>query len=135
MAMALAIIVIVVVFLLLASGFAIVFVYFPRWLMHRHELDAQRKMIAYFALAGLLVSIAFTCKGLVTHEEMVTDAVFLWPTAIILMDLDGHAAHASISALLANFGLAILSNVGLYAWVGALAAWIRNHLNKNNMNS
>ncbi len=109
-------------FLLLASGFAIVFVYFPRWLMHRYELNAKRKTVAYFALAGFLVSIVFTGKYLATRTEMISEAVFLWPTALILMDLDG---HPSTSAVIANFGFAILSNVGLYGWLGMFAAWIR----------
>jgi hypothetical protein len=127
--MALAIIVVAVTFILVASGFAIVFVYFPRWMMHRYKVNGVRKMTAYFALAGLLVSIAFTCGYFLTHSEMVTEALLLWPTALILMDMDG---HASISATIANFGLAILSNVGLYAWLGAVVAWMRNHFHKHN---
>ena len=43
MAIALAIVVIVLTFLLLASGFAIIFVYLPRWMMHRYELTAKSK--------------------------------------------------------------------------------------------
>jgi hypothetical protein len=121
----LAAIVIIVWLLLVATGFAVILVYVPRWLMHRDELTPKRKMVAYFALSGLLVSILFTCKYLVTHTEMITEAVFLWPTALILMDLDG---HASTSAVIANFGGAILSNVGLYAWLGVLAARIRKTL-------
>ena len=129
MEIALAIVALLVVFILLVSGFAVVFVYLPRWMMRRYELTARRKMIAYFALAGLLVSITFTCKYAVTRTEMVTDALFLWPTALILMDLDG---HPSLSAILANFGLAILSNVGLYAWLGVLVARIRSRFYQKN---
>ncbi len=90
MAILIAIILIVVLLLLLASGFAITFVYFPRWLMRRYTLTTERRIVAYFALAGLLVSVVFTCKYVMTRTEMITEAVFLWPTAMILMDLDGH---------------------------------------------
>jgi hypothetical protein len=106
------------------SGFAVIFVYFPRWLMHRCELTVKRRTVAYFALAGLLVCVFFTCKYLVTRTEMVSGALFLWPTALILMDLDG---HPSVLAVVANFGLAILGNVGLYAWLGVLVARIRKN--------
>jgi hypothetical protein len=123
--MVLAIIVVILGLLLAASGFAIIFFYFPRWLMHRYELTPRRKIVAYFALGGLLVPIVFTCRYLVTRTEMVTDAIFLWPTALILTDLDG---HPSTSAVVANFGCAILSNVGLYAWLGVLTARIRETL-------
>ena len=122
MSVVLAILFVIVGLSLVASGFAIAFVYFPRWLMHRYELTPPRKTVGYFALCGLLVSIAFTCKYLVTRTEMITEAVLLWPTALILMDLDG---HPSTSALIANFAVAILSNVGLYAWLGVLTVRIR----------
>jgi hypothetical protein len=115
---------------LVASGFAIVFVYFPHWLMHRYELTARRKMVGYFALAGLLVSLVFTGKYLVTRTEMISEAMFLWPTALILMDLDG---RPSTSAIIANFSLAIMSNVGLYAWLGMLAAGIRKKVSRNKL--
>jgi hypothetical protein len=72
----LAIIAIVVLLFLLLSGLAIAFFYFPRWLMRRYPLTAERKTIAYFALAGLFVSVAFTCKYAVTRTEMVTDVRF-----------------------------------------------------------
>jgi hypothetical protein len=130
MSVLIAIIFILISLLLLASGLAIVFIYFPRWLVHRYELTTERKTIAYFAFAGLLVPTIFTCKYLVTHTEMITDALFLWPTALILMDLTG---HPSVVAIVANFAFAILSNVGLYAWVGVFVAWIRRKYRKNNL--
>jgi len=61
---------------------------------------------------------------------MIGEAAFLWPTALILMDLDG---HPSVSAVIANFALAILSNVGLYAWMGLLAAWIRKNFSNKSL--
>ncbi len=129
MSVAIAVISVLLCLLLLASGFAIVFIYFPRWLMHRYELNPKKKLVAGFALAGLLISVAFTCKYLVTRTEMVTEALFVWPTALILMDLDG---HPSASAVVANFGGAILSNVGLYAWLGLIVARIRESFRKKN---
>jgi hypothetical protein len=126
----LAIIAIVVLLFLLLSGLAIAFFYFPRWLMRRYPLTAERKTIAYFALAGLFVSVAFTCKYAVTRTEMVTDAALLWPTVMILMDLDG---HATVTAIILNFGLAILTNVGLYGWLGLLTAAVRKNLRNKNL--
>jgi hypothetical protein len=125
-----AIIAVALLLFLLTSGFAVVFVYFPRWLMHRYELTARTRMIAYFAVVGLLVPVAFTCKYLATRTEIVTDAVYLWPTALILMDLDG---HPSLPAIVGNFALAILTNVGLYVWLGIFAAWIRRGFHKTNL--
>jgi hypothetical protein len=130
MSILIAIIAIVVLLFLLVSGFAIIFIYFPRWLMGSYGLTAGRKMTAYFALAGLFVSGAFTCKYAISRTEMVTDALIFWPTAMILMDLDG---HASTAATIANFAVAILTNVGLYGWMGVLAARVRRGLRKNNL--
>jgi hypothetical protein len=120
-----------IVFLILAvlsfvSGIAIVFVYFPRWLMHRRRLTPRNKLIAWFALIGLLIPIVFIGRYAVTRTEFVTEAVFLWPAALILLDLGGRPSNL---AIVANFSLAVVANVGLYGWLGAFVAWVREKSN------
>jgi hypothetical protein len=116
-----------IVFMILAvlslvSGIAIVFVYFPRWLIHRRRLNPREKMISWFALIGSLIPFVFVIKYAVTGKEFVTEALFVWPAALILMDLTGHPSRF---AIVANFGLAAVTNAGLYGWLGVFVAWIR----------
>jgi hypothetical protein len=120
-----------IVFLILAvlsfvSGIAIVFVYLPRWLMHRRRLTSRERLVAWFALIGLLIPIVFIAKYAVTRTEFVTEALFLWPAALILLDLTGRPSNF---AIVANFSLAVFANVGLYGWLGAFVAWIREKSN------
>jgi hypothetical protein len=112
--------------LLLVSGIAIVFVYFPRWLMHRRRLTLRERSVAWFALIGLLIPIVFIAKYAVTRTEFVTEAMFVWPVALILMDLTGRPSNF---AIFANFSLAIVANVGLYGWLGVFVAWVREKSN------
>jgi hypothetical protein len=123
------IIFIIVSLFLLASGFAIVFVYFPRWLVHHYELTAKRKMVAYFALAGFCPCCFYVH---ISPDAYKHDWRSRFPVADCT-DLDGLDGHASVSAVIANFALAILSNVGLYAWMGLLAAWIRKNFSNKSL--
>jgi hypothetical protein len=120
-----------IVFLILAllsvvSGIAIVFVYFPRWLIHRRRLTPREKLITWFASIGLLIPIVFIGKYAVTRTEFVTEAVIVWPAALILLDLTGRPSNF---AIIANFSLAVIANVGLYGWLGAFVAWVRKKSN------
>jgi hypothetical protein len=108
------------------SGIAIMFVNFPRWLMHRRQLTPREKLIAWFASIGLLIPVVFIGRYAVTRTEFVTEALFVWPAALILMDLTG---RPSTFAILANFSLAAVVNVGLYGWLGAFVAWVRKKSN------
>ncbi|MGC2364659.1 MAG: hypothetical protein WA555_06565 [Candidatus Sulfotelmatobacter sp.] len=112
--------------LLLVSGIAIVFVYFPRWLMHRRRLTPREKLIAWFALIGLVIPIVFIGRYAVTRTEFVTEAMFVWPAALILTDLTGRPSNF---AIVANLSLAVVANVGLYGWLGAFVAWVRKKSN------
>jgi hypothetical protein len=112
------------------GGIAIVFVYFPRWLMHRRQLTPREKLIAWFASIGLLIPIVFICKYAVTRTEFVTEALFVWPAALILMDLTGRPSNF---AIFANFSLAVVANVGFYGWLGAFVAWVRKKSNSKTL--
>jgi len=101
------------------SGFAIVFIYFPIWLVRRYTLTRVRKAVAWFSLAGLLACLVFVVKYALTRTEIVSQSIWVWPASIGLGALDPPGS-ATTPELLLIYGLTILSNVGLYGWIGLL---------------
>ena len=110
------------------AGFAIVFVLLPHWLIRRYRLTPTRKMVAGFALAGLLIPLVFEAKYELTGTEILSQSVWLWPSSWGLMGLD---RYSTTSEIIVGFGLATLSNIGLYAIVGWVAGVTRNRLVAN----
>ena len=81
-------------------------------------------MVAIFGTFGLVIPFIFSAVAVNDHSS--PSAGLLWPTSIMLMvgEGDGRA-----STNLFVFGMAILSNVGLYGFVGLIVgsawAWIQ----------
>ncbi len=110
------------------TGFAIVAILFPYWLFRPYTLTPRRKAIALFALIGLLVSLAFVGKYALTRTEIVSLSMWVWPASLGLGALDPPGS-ATVGQVVLITSLAMLSNVGLYAWVG----WfVGSFLNRRN---
>jgi hypothetical protein len=94
------------------------------WRSHRSRV---LKMIAAFGAIGLLIPSTVTALDLTGHNDSLESARFLWPGSIMLMALDSPTEPTSNIVLV--FAMAILSNVGLYGFVGLCAGgiwvWIR----------
>jgi len=101
------------------TGFAIVFIFLPRWIIRRYHLSTRRKIAAGFALAGMLISFAFVAEYAVTRTEIVSRSVWVWPASIGLGALDPPGSASTVTVFLI-WSLTILSNVGLYGWLGLL---------------
>src|SRR5208283_2538361 len=105
------------IILSMLSGFAITFVYFPVWLVQRYPLNGVRKAVAWFSFAGLLACLVFVVKYAVTRTEIVSQSIWVWPASTGLAALDPPGT-ATIPQALVIYGMTILSNVGLYGWMG-----------------
>jgi hypothetical protein len=104
------------------AGFAVVFIYLPRWLAHRFSLTPTRKMTAWFALVGFLIPV-IEAKYAVTHTEILSQSMWLWPSSLALMGFDRSATSVEV---IVGFTITHLSNIGLYASIGYLLGVIRN---------
>ncbi len=95
--------------------------------LRRERRGRVLKMIVAFGAIGLLIPSAVTALDLIRHNDSIESARFLWPSSIMLMALDSPTESASNTIFV--FGMAILSNVGLYGFVGLCAGgiwvWIR----------
>lgn len=110
-------------------GFAVVFIYLPRWLAHRFSLTPTRKMTAWFALVGFLIPVVFEAKYAMTHTEILSESMWLWPSSLALMGFDRSATSGEV---IIGFTITHLSNIGLYAFIGYLLGVIRNSLRGRN---
>ena len=82
------------------------------------------RMISAFGAIGLLIPLTLTALDLIWHNQCIESAWFVWPSGIMLMVLD--SPTESVSSVVFVFGAAILSNVGLYGFVGLCAGgtWV-----------
>lgn len=76
------------------------------------------RWIAGFALMGLLVPVAMMLSYSFFHTAVGSWATYLWPSAILLMGLDGPSS-AKTSTIVFACGFSIGINAFLYAMVGA----------------
>jgi hypothetical protein len=104
------------------AGF-LIFMLVPYWLLRRQRLTPARKIVVGFALIGLLIPLAFEAKYEMTHTEILSQSVWLWPASLGLMALD---PYATTSEIVMGFGITTLSNVGLYALIGWIVSLIRS---------
>ena len=108
------------------TGFVVVFILVPHWAFRRYALTTRRKVAARFALAGLLVSLVFVAEYAVTRTEIVSRSMWVWPASLGLAALDPPGSATTATAAMMIWGLAILSNIGLYSWLGLLVGWVWN---------
>jgi hypothetical protein len=126
------IILVIPVVLSILTGFVIIFILVPRWLFRPSTLNPVRKMIATFALAGLLVPLVVIACIVTKHPEIVSASVlWVWPGIVVQGALP---RSATVSAKALIFGISSLSNVGLYSWLGMLVGWIWKAAKKMNQN-
>ena len=108
-------------------GFATLCLMFSYVFLRRGRGSRVLKMVAAFGAIGLLIPSTVTALGLIRHNDSIESARFLWPSSLMLMALDSPTESALNTVLV--FGMAILSNVGLYGFVGLCAGgiwvWIR----------
>lgn len=106
------------VVLSIVSGFVMIFILVPLWLFRPGTLTAPWKMVAAFALAGLLVPLAVIACIATKHPEIVpAQVLWVWPGIVGLGSLPRSATGAAKALI---FGISSLSNVGLYSWLGLL---------------
>jgi hypothetical protein len=102
----------------IVTGFAMVFILIPFWLFRPSSLTARRKVISAFALAGTMAPLVVIACLLTKHPEIISGSVLaVWPGIVGLAALPRSATDA---AKVLIFVICILSNVGLYSWLGML---------------
>ena len=106
-----------VLLLTLALGIAVVFVYFPCWLLNRYSPSPAAKVAGKFAMVGLLIPVFFAIKYSFTRTEILSLSIYVWPTSLSMMGLDRSAKTWEV---VVGFLLSGLSNVGVYAFAGIL---------------
>jgi hypothetical protein len=101
------------------TGLAVVFWIIPRWVFRGQIPTPRNRTAVWFAIAGFLVSCVFVTKYALTRTEIVSMSMWVWPASIGLAALDPPGS-ATIGEALLIYGIAILSNIGLYSWLGLL---------------
>jgi hypothetical protein len=101
----------------LVLGIAVVFVYFPCWLLKRYSPSHAAKVAGKFAMVGFLIPVFFAIKYAFTRAEILSLSIYVWPTSLSMMGLDRSAKTWEV---IVGFVLAGLSNVGVYAFAGIL---------------
>src|SRR5258708_38107663 len=92
----------------------------------RRKLRRSRvcTLVAIFGTFGLVIPFIFSAVAVNDHSS--PSAGLLWPTSLMLMAVED---DGSVLTNLFVFGMAILSNVGLYGFVGLIVgsawAWIQ----------
>ncbi len=104
------------------GGFTIAFVLTPYWLFRGRPLTPMQKMVARFALIGLLIPLLFAVRYAVTRTEILSLSIWVWPSSLGMMGLDGFATTGDV---VIGFAVTGLSNVGVYAFIGWIVAMIR----------
>jgi hypothetical protein len=109
------------VVLSIVTGFAMV-ILVPFWFFRRNSLTAFRKTVVPFALAGLLVPLVVIACIVTKHAEMVSASVlWVWPGIVASATVPRSATSAARGLM---FGIGMLSNVGLYSWLGLVVGSI-----------
>jgi hypothetical protein len=75
-----------------------------------------RKTVAAFALAGVLIPLGIIAFIAAKHAEIFSASVlWVWPGMVASATLPRSATSAARALM---FGIGIISNVGLYSWLG-----------------
>src|SRR5258708_1931050 len=97
----------------------------------RRKLRRSRvcTLVAIFGTFGLVIPCIFSAVAVNDHSS--PSAGLLWPSSIMLMAGEG---DRRVSTNLFIFAMAILSNVGLYGFVGLIVgsawAWIQTSISR-----
>src|SRR4029077_12804320 len=81
---------------------SLIFMLVPYLVIRRQRLTPARKIVIGFALIGLLIPLAFEAKYEMTHTEILSQSVWLWPASLGLMALD---PYATTSEIVMGFGI------------------------------
>ena len=111
-------------------GFVTLFYMFAH-LLHRGRRGCARRMVAIFGTVGLLVPAGVWAVALMNDEagEVLRP---LWPTSVVAMIGEQGDPVFQIIVL---FGVAVLSNVGLYGFIRLLVGGAWNWIYKNQSGS
>jgi hypothetical protein len=82
--------------------------------------------VLFLGAIGFVISLVFSAIAVVRNDDSAFKAGILWPTSFVLM---AGQINDPLWAKLLVFGMATLSNIGVYGFVGLIVGtvwnWIR----------
>lgn len=111
------------IMLSLLSGLATVFLMLIYAFRRKTRTNRTLTIAVAFATVGFVIAFMFATIGLIRNDDSAFNAGLLWPTSMMLGAGEGSDAFGSS---LFVFGLATLSNIGVYGALGLFVGLVWN---------